>query len=190
MPAANNTPPPIEQVCRAITALLTKLEHATKKADQYQRAIGQHIAAIKKARPDDWLQVVQTKCNLGRRQAYRFLAVVNGAATVEKQRAANAADNRRLRQRQRASREAQKARDDIGPTSASELARKDAELEELRNAKRRLEIKVAGLESEVEELKHENAALRQQLAAAQADPGPIPEFLIRRPAEAPPERRP
>src|SRR5262245_46183592 len=114
MPAANIIPPFVGQACRAITALLTKLEHAAKKADQYQRAIGQHIAAIKKARPDDWLQVVQTKCNLGRRQAYRFLAIVNGTTTVEKQRAANAADNRRLRQRQRVSREAKKARDDIG----------------------------------------------------------------------------
>jgi hypothetical protein len=38
--------------------------------------------------------------------------------------------------------------DDIGPASTSEMARKDAEIEELRNAKRRLEIKIAGLENE------------------------------------------
>jgi hypothetical protein len=44
-------------------------------------------------------------------------------------------------------------RDDIAPTSAGELARRDAELEELRAAKRQLEIKIAGLESEVEELR-------------------------------------
>jgi hypothetical protein len=77
-----------------------------------------------------------------------------------------------IRDRRRASRDARgpsrsKAHDDIGPTSASVAARKDAEIEELRNAKRRLEIKIAGLESELEELKHENAALRQQLATPQ-----------------------
>ena len=44
-------------------------------------------------------------------------------------------------------------REDVGPTSSGETARKDAEIEELRNAKRMLEIKIAGLESETKELK-------------------------------------
>jgi ClpX C4-type zinc finger len=44
-------------------------------------------------------------------------------------------------------------RDDIGPASSSEIARKDAELEELRDAKRRLEIENVGLRSEIEEAK-------------------------------------
>ena len=44
-------------------------------------------------------------------------------------------------------------REDVGPASSGETARKDAEIEELRNAKRMLEIKIAGLESETEELK-------------------------------------
>jgi hypothetical protein len=88
-------------------------------------------------------------------------------------------------------------RDDIGSASSSEVARKDAEIETLRCAKRRLEITVAGLESEIEELKAENAALRAQLEAAQVvvvplesttantvatdDPGPMPDFLLRKP---------
>jgi hypothetical protein len=46
-----------------------------------------------------------------------------------------------------------KPRDDIGAASTGELARKDAEIEQLRNDKRLLEIKVAGLESEIEELR-------------------------------------
>jgi len=45
-------------------------------------------------------------------------------------------------------------RDDIGATSAGEIARKDAELEDLRNAKRQLEINVAELESEIQETHH------------------------------------
>jgi regulator of replication initiation timing len=51
-------------------------------------------------------------------------------------------------------------RDDIGANSTYEITCKDAEIEELRSAKRQLEIKIGGLESEVEELKAENAALR------------------------------
>jgi len=50
------------------------------------------------------------------------------------------------------------AREDIGPTSTTEIARKDAEIEELRNAKRQLEIKVAGLQSKIEELRAKLAA--------------------------------
>src|SRR5262249_40633779 len=94
-------------------------------------------------------------------------------------------------------------RDDIGPASAGSLALKDAEIEELRNAKRMLEVKVAGLESEVNEfqiairkweetdavqrtiiaqLQTENAALRARVAdaAPPADDGlEIPECLRR-----------
>jgi len=87
MSAANNISPSIEQACRAITALLTKLEHAAEKISQYKCSIGQHIVAIKKARPDDWLQIVETACGLKRRRAYSFLALVSGTETVEEQRA-------------------------------------------------------------------------------------------------------
>jgi predicted RNase H-like nuclease (RuvC/YqgF family) len=48
-----------------------------------------------------------------------------------------------------------KPRDDIGPASAGEIARKDAELEDLRNAKRMLGIKVSELESENEQLRQQ-----------------------------------
>jgi hypothetical protein len=44
-----------------------------------------------------------------------------------------------------------KVRDDIGADSAGEIARKDTEIEELRSAKRKLEIEAVGLRSEIEE---------------------------------------
>jgi len=47
----------------------------------------------------------------------------------------------------------EKACDDIGPASVGELARKDAEIEQLRNDKRQLEIKIAVLQSEIDELR-------------------------------------
>ena len=46
---------------------------------------------------------------------------------------------------------------------------------------RAAEIKIVGLESEIVELRRENAALRQKLG----DPGPFPELLVRKPAAAP-----
>ena len=60
------------------------------------------------------------------------------------------------------------ARNDIGSASTGEAARKDAEIEELRDAKRRLEIENTGLRSEVEELRTANAALRKSLEEASA----------------------
>jgi hypothetical protein len=96
--------PAVTSACRAITALLTKLEHVIEKSIQYKCSIGQHIAAIKGERPNDWLKVVRTECNLGRQSAYNYLALVNGTKAVEGQRAANAAANKRLRDRQRPSR--------------------------------------------------------------------------------------
>jgi hypothetical protein len=74
MSAANNISPSIEQACRAITALLARLEHAAEKISQYKCSIGQHIVAIKKARPNDWLKVVKVECNLRRAQAYHPLS--------------------------------------------------------------------------------------------------------------------
>jgi len=69
------------------------------------------------------------------------------------------------------------ARDDIGATSVGELARKDAEIEQLRNDKHMLEIKVGVLEREIEEAKRELAkakAERDRLIAAAAKDGSPP----------------
>jgi hypothetical protein len=49
------------------------------------------------------------------------------------------------------------ARDDIGPDSNGEIARKDARIEELQTEKRRLEIENLGLRSEIEDAKAEPA---------------------------------
>jgi len=71
------------------------------------------------------------------------------------------------------------APDDVGPTSAAEVARLQARVEELHAEKRRLEIENTGLRSEVEELKAENGKLRAALVAAD-DGLNFPAFLDRR----------
>ena len=52
------------------------------------------------------------------------------------------------------------ARDDVGADSASERARLQMRVQELEHQKRLLEIRCAGLESEVDDLKAERACLR------------------------------
>jgi ParB-like chromosome segregation protein Spo0J len=59
---------------------------------------------------------------------------------------------------------------DIGESSASECARLRAHVDELVGEKRRLEIKCAGLESEVEELKARNAELEAEVAKHRGPP--------------------
>src|SRR6476659_5164984 len=77
----------VTQHCRAINALSSKLEHAARKVEEYQTAIGQHIAAIKKARPDDWEDIVKAECILGRTRAYKLMAIASGTKTVKQTRA-------------------------------------------------------------------------------------------------------
>ena len=89
----------VAEHCHAINALVTKLDHAERKVDEYQRAIGQHIAAIKEARPDDWEDIVKAECKLGRSRAYELLAIADGRKTVEQTRAEKAESVRRLRAR-------------------------------------------------------------------------------------------
>jgi hypothetical protein len=78
--------PAVVRACREISAFLTKIEHATKKIDQYERSIGKHIATIKKARPDDWEEIVKAECRLGRSRAYELMAIADGTKTAKQVR--------------------------------------------------------------------------------------------------------
>jgi len=171
--------PDIANACRAVTAFLKKLGHLLEKSsqlrekmDQYQRSIGQHIAAIKQARPDDWGAIVEAQCGLKRRRAYSFLALVNGTETVEEQRAKNRERAARCRQR-RALRNAQ---DPPHPDLQAHIDELEAAREydrDLAEQLRLAKIKITGLESEVEELKRENATLHRELAACTAPAQPL-----------------
>ena len=60
---------------RSINAVVERLDKAEGKVDQYYRTISQHIAAIKRAKPDDWKEIVKTQCKLGRTRAFELLAI-------------------------------------------------------------------------------------------------------------------
>jgi hypothetical protein len=60
--------------------------------------------------------------------------------------------------------------DDVGPISSHEMTRKDARIEELQAEKRRLEIKIAGLESEVEEAKATAPSAERKSLAEKLEP--------------------
>src|SRR5262249_35772043 len=85
--ALQDLPAPVARACREINALVDKLATAERKVEQYQIAIGQHIAAIKKTRPNDWQQVIEVECKLKRSRAYELLAIASGTKTVEQTRA-------------------------------------------------------------------------------------------------------
>src|SRR5215469_4611183 len=94
----------VAEHCHAINALVDKLEHAERKVDEYQRAIGQHIAAVKEARPDDWQKVIEVECKLKRSRAYELLAIADGRKTVEQVRAEVAKRVRKHDERKREAR--------------------------------------------------------------------------------------
>jgi len=87
----------VDRHCRTINALITKLEHAERKVDEYQRAIGQHIAAIKEMRPGDWQQVIEAECKIKKSRAYELLRIGDGTKTVEETRAKTTERSRRHR---------------------------------------------------------------------------------------------
>jgi hypothetical protein len=84
---------------RAIKALIPKLEHVIRKADEYYRAIGAHLIAIKKARPHDWETIVRERCDLGRSRSYELMSVAAGTKTVEQLQAEKAERVRQFRER-------------------------------------------------------------------------------------------
>jgi hypothetical protein len=93
-------PADVSRDVRAINALVEKVDQHEGKIEQYYRSIGQHIAAIKTARPGDWLTVVDTECNLKKTRAYDLLAIASGTKTVEQVRGASALRVRESRKKE------------------------------------------------------------------------------------------
>jgi hypothetical protein len=90
----------VDEHVRKINVLVEKVDHNEDKIEQYYRSIGQHIAAIKSEKPDDWLTIVGTQCNLKKTRAYDLLAIANGTKTVEQVRGATALRVRESRKKE------------------------------------------------------------------------------------------
>src|SRR5262249_18400285 len=95
------------------------------------------------------------------------VVVDNTTAQERQETAKDAADRAQERADKEEQRKSADKRQQLpGPDSPAEIERKDAEIEELRSIKRRFEIKIAGLESEIEELKAARPSLIKALETA------------------------
>jgi hypothetical protein len=93
-------PSDVQEHVRKINVLVEKVNQGEDKIEQYYRSIGQHIAAIKSAKPNDWLTIVDTECKLKKTRAYDLLAIANGTKTVEQVRGATALRVRESRKKE------------------------------------------------------------------------------------------
>jgi hypothetical protein len=121
----------------AINSLLAKLKEATVEVEEI---VGQHIAAIKTAAPNNWETIVKARCGLSRSRAYQLMAIAEGVTSADQVRAADAAKHRRLRA-------ARRIRD--VPDSERELAAARAQLDELEEGHAR---QIARFEKELAQL--------------------------------------
>ena len=190
------------QLIRTIRAHIEKGDRAAEKSEQHYIAAGQHLKALKAQMPTGikWEQYLKDHgLEIGRRRADELIAIADGRATVEEVRAEKAESAARSRaalalRSAEAKETIQKYNEKIreavlSSALASELVAAATHGECAHGEKlRAAEIKIAGLESEVQELKAENARLREQLWTArsrieQAEEMPaIPGFLLRKSA--------
>jgi hypothetical protein len=187
--------PDEEQRWKAVKACIAKGNKAERKAKDFYITAGQHLKELKAQHDDaggtwaEWEIKVKERTGISKSRASELMAIADGRP-LEQVRAQKAEVMRKLRAQPspprggenapepEASAEAKK----VAPTKMipsqvqRELEAKQAHINELETAReqdndlaeqlRLAEIKIAGLESEVEELKAENARLRAELVAA------------------------
>jgi len=190
------------QLIRTIRAHIEKGDRAAEKSEQHYIAAGQHLKALKAQMPTGikWEQYLEDHgLEIGRRRADELIAIADGRATVEEVRAEKAESAaksrialalRSAKAKETIQKYNEKIREEVLSSAlASELVAAATHGEcahGLPEKLRAAEIKIAGLESEVQELKAENARLREQLWTArsrieQAEEMPaIPGFLVRK----------
>jgi hypothetical protein len=86
---------------KKISVLIEKGDRAAKKAEEFYIAAGQYIKEVKHRWADNWLEIIERDCGLGRSRAYEVLAIADGRTTVEKVRADNAESKRLSREKAR-----------------------------------------------------------------------------------------
>ena len=69
------------------------------KAEQHDTSIGLLLTQLKGMHPDNWEFLAREHAGVGRSRAYELIAIADGRADANEQRAKNAEANRRLRAR-------------------------------------------------------------------------------------------
>jgi hypothetical protein len=84
-----------------IKILISKGDHATKKAEQFYISAGLNLKKLKARKPDSiaWGKFVRDTCGLGQARADELIRIADGKTTVDEVRAATAARMRKSRQR-------------------------------------------------------------------------------------------
>jgi hypothetical protein len=104
-----------EQRWKYVRACIDKAEKAANKARDWQITAGQHLKALKAEHDDgggtwaEWEELVKEKAGISKSRASELMAIADGTKTVEQSRAANAAANKRLRDRRSPSRDGENA---------------------------------------------------------------------------------
>ena len=176
-----------------ITAHIAAGDKAASKAEQHYIAAGQYLTKLKATHAGSWAEwevMLKAKVHISTGRASELMQIADGRTTVAKLRIADAQKHKRLR---RASgRPEEKAKPEPGngtkpPLKPKQCSRDQRELEavqahaaeleaardhdgELAEQLQAAKIRITGLESEIAELKQENAELRAQLEAAKAKP--------------------
>jgi hypothetical protein len=185
--------PDEEQRWRAVRECIAKGNKAKRKAEDFYITAGQHLKALKDTHDErggtwaEWEALLKDK-GISKSRASELMQIADGTKTVEEVRVGKAESMKRLRAKGSPPRGGENAPEPeaakkTAPTKPipshvqRELEAKQAHIDELESARehdkdlaeklRTAEIKIAGLESEVEELKAENARLRAELEAKQ-----------------------
>jgi chromosome segregation ATPase len=186
--------PDEEQRWRAVRECVKRGDKAKRKAEDFYITAGQHLNALKAEHTGTWAEweiKVKERTGLGKSRASELMQIADGRKDVEGVRAEKAEVMRKLRAQPSPPRGGENAPEPEAAAEAKktaptktipsqvqrELEAKDAHIDELETARehdkdlaeklRAAEIKIAGLETEVEELKAENARLRAELEAKQ-----------------------
>jgi hypothetical protein len=86
-------PPPVQaqdELIKTIKALIVKGDAATKKAEDFYIAAGQHLKTLKAQHTgswDEWEKLLKEKCGIGKSRASELMRIADATTTVEQVRA-------------------------------------------------------------------------------------------------------
>jgi len=187
--------PAVQELITKIKAHIARGDRATEKAGQHYISAGQYLAALKESHAGSWAEweaLLKDKVGISTGRASELMQIADGRKTVEGVRAGKAESMKRLRAsspRGEENADEKPATKSVPPRVQRELEAQQAHIDDLEAAREHdglaeelqaAKIKITGLESEIEELKAENASLREQLKSAQATSAAKPDAIAKK----------